>query len=353
MRLVISAFFLAFCLLVSGFAFAGSCPSGAGDCFLCGGVDGIPCTTNCTGKYTAGVGNVACECPQGQSCKCYCPYAAGALAALSDECLADPECAAKHMPVSRGMVGYVAKFDGNVMLEKAGTMTAQPAESLMVINEDDKLIIPDGGRVMVVFPGNNVRIFFGEGEVSVRKEKEALEIADDGRMSFVATSWRLGKSIIRQIRMNPHGEPANTVTGTGNMLPEGEQVYSPFAAEYEIESEVIFEGNGDAETVKVIDGKATVRTGNGRSAVVRTGEQITFSANSLDASGKKPFGLSRDDIWWGGLVGGTCGNECDSALIQTPYPGCSCVEAASGKGCGGPAFILALIFSAVMIIKRR
>lgn len=346
------ALVLGFCVLVSGNAFAGSCPAGAGDCFLCGGKDGIPCSTNCTGKYTPGVGNVACECPQGQSCKCYCPYTADILAKLNDECLIDPECAAKQMPMVEGIIGYVAKFDGNVRVEKAGTTNILPAESLMAINEDDTLFIPEGGKVMVVFPGNNVRVFFGEGEVTVRKEKEALEIADDGKMAFVATSWRVAKSIIRQIRMNPYGEPASTVTGTGNMLPEGEQVYSPFEAEYEIESEAIFEGKNDTQTVKVIEGKVTVRNKDGETAVVRTGEQITFTSNTLDASEKKPLDLSGGDIWWGGLINGTCEDGCDAGVIQTPYPGCSCVEASSGKGCGS-AFIFPALLGAVLVFRRR
>jgi uncharacterized cupin superfamily protein len=251
-----------------------------------------------------------------------------------------------------GMIGYVAKFEGDVRVKKAGTTTMLPAESLAAINEDDTLYIPEDGKVMVVFPGNNVRVFFGEGEVTVRKENEALEIADDGEMSFVATSWRVAKSIIRQIRMNPYGEHASTITGTGNMLPEGEQVYSPFEAEYEIESEAIFESDNDTQTVKVIEGKVTVRNKDGDSAVIRTGEQITFSPDSLDDSEKKPLDLSGRDIWWGGLINGTCESGCGAGVIQTPYPGCSCAEASSGKGCGS-AFILPALIGAVFALKRR
>jgi len=52
---------------------SGKCPAGASDCFLCGGVNGIPCSSNCIGHYKPGVGNIACECPQGKPCVCYCP----------------------------------------------------------------------------------------------------------------------------------------------------------------------------------------------------------------------------------------------------------------------------------------
>lgn len=62
------------CLLSSLPVSAGECPPGS-DCFLCGGVGGIPCTTLCTGVWDENThSNVACRCPQGQPCECYCPY---------------------------------------------------------------------------------------------------------------------------------------------------------------------------------------------------------------------------------------------------------------------------------------
>ncbi|MDD5339730.1 MAG: hypothetical protein PHV13_00590 [Candidatus ainarchaeum sp.] len=62
-------------LLISfGFVMAGGCDPSDTSCFLCGGVSGEPCTTNCpTGPDRPGLGHVACECPQGKACICYCP----------------------------------------------------------------------------------------------------------------------------------------------------------------------------------------------------------------------------------------------------------------------------------------
>jgi hypothetical protein len=55
-------------------ASSGECPPGS-DCFLCGGVGGTPCTTNCQGVWDPGVNDyVSCRCPQGKACECYCPY---------------------------------------------------------------------------------------------------------------------------------------------------------------------------------------------------------------------------------------------------------------------------------------
>ncbi len=56
-------------------SFAGTCPPGVKDCFLCGD-KGIPCSSSdsCAGHYDPNVGaNVACACPQGKPCVCYCP----------------------------------------------------------------------------------------------------------------------------------------------------------------------------------------------------------------------------------------------------------------------------------------
>lgn len=56
---------------------SGECPPGASDCFLCGGVDGIPCTKNCVGEWDPVMNDyVCCRCPQGEPCVCYCPYIA-------------------------------------------------------------------------------------------------------------------------------------------------------------------------------------------------------------------------------------------------------------------------------------
>lgn len=57
-------------------SFAGSCPPGVKDCFLCGGNNGIPCSSSdsCAGHYDPNSGeSIACACPQGKPCVCYCP----------------------------------------------------------------------------------------------------------------------------------------------------------------------------------------------------------------------------------------------------------------------------------------
>lgn len=60
-----------------GFVMASGCNPSDTSCFLCGGQNGTPCTTNCTGTWSeAAQAYVSCECPQGKACICHCPAAA-------------------------------------------------------------------------------------------------------------------------------------------------------------------------------------------------------------------------------------------------------------------------------------
>jgi len=64
--IVVSAVFLLSFLPAAHAVETKYCPE-EDHCFLCGGKDGIPCTTDCTS-------NLACACPEGKPCECYCPY---------------------------------------------------------------------------------------------------------------------------------------------------------------------------------------------------------------------------------------------------------------------------------------
>ncbi|MFH2101223.1 MAG: hypothetical protein ABII71_04035 [Candidatus Micrarchaeota archaeon] len=75
-------------------SFADGCPAGASDCFLCGGTGGIPCTTDCEGVWDeASHGYLACSCPQGEPCECYCPFEGKGESSYA-ECRSDSDCPA-------------------------------------------------------------------------------------------------------------------------------------------------------------------------------------------------------------------------------------------------------------------
>ena len=330
-----------------GMSFAGSCPAGSKDCFLCGGKDGMPCSTNCTGVYRPGVGNVACECPQGKSCECYCPYMNTVKGQIDDECAVDPSCASKYLPSINGVMGYITKTEGNVVIRKAGTDIEIPVTPLTVLNENDTLIVPEGGSAFVVFPGNNIRGFFGEVDVSVRKETETngakLETAGD----FVA----LLSAIKEQIRHNAEGEPANTVTGTGRLLFEQGRHSESSEVEYSMQSEVLLEGSGNSQTLKVIEGTVAAKNAQGRTVTVRTGEQITSSQDGFNPAGVKSFDYSDLDLGFAdGYSSLECQQDCPSGKMQTPFPGCSCIDESAG-GCSS-AFILPIILGAMLLLRR-
>lgn len=85
---------IALVLVMASLSFAGTCPAGASDCFLCGGTNGIPCasTDACKGHHDPNSGlDIACACPQGKPCACYCPYSQygaqkAALTPSNDKC---------------------------------------------------------------------------------------------------------------------------------------------------------------------------------------------------------------------------------------------------------------------------
>jgi hypothetical protein len=348
MRLMLSVLCLAVCLFVSGFAFAGSCPSGAGDCFLCGGKDGIPCSTNCTGKYVKGVGNVACQCPQGKACECYCPYMNEVMQQIDDECAVDPACAQKYLPTVNGVMGYITKIEGNVVLRKAGTDIEVPVTPLTVLNENDRLIIPEGAHAFIVFPGNNIRGFFGEVDMTVRREAEANEAKLETVGDFVALLYAIKEQIVH----NADGEPAGTVTGTGRLLFDQGRHSELGEVGYSMESEVLLEGNDSSQTLKVIEGKVTARNEEGKAVTVRTGEQFTAAPGRFSSGDVKPFDYSKEDLSWAdGYKSISCDAGCQSGQVQTPFPGCSCIEESGGTGCGS-GFILAFVLGAVMLVKR-
>lgn len=354
MRFVFPVLCLAFLVLASGFAYAGSCPAGAGDCFLCGGKDGIPCTTNCTGAYRPGVGNVACECPQGKACSCYCPYmntVTAQIAQVDDECAVDPACAQQYLPTVNGVMGYVTKTEGDVVIRKAGTEIVVPVTPLTVLNENDVLIVPEGGHAFVVFPGNNIRGFFGEVEVTVRKEAEANEAKLETVGDFIA----LLSVIKEQIQHNPETSQGYIgVTGLGHItidrgITEGSEVG------YLMRSEVLLEGSGKSQTLKVIEGTVTAVNEDGKNVTVRTGEQFTSTPDDFNANDVKPFDYSKEDLSWAsGYKPIKCDTSCPSGEMQTPFPGCSCISTkeSAGKGCSS-GLILAFILGAVMLVKKR
>lgn len=92
-----TGFLFLFVVASSAFAAqASDCAGATGECFLCGGVGGIPCSIDCPGHYVEGVGQVACACPQGKPCECYCPYTGGTTGDGDGGVSADDQCKQAH-----------------------------------------------------------------------------------------------------------------------------------------------------------------------------------------------------------------------------------------------------------------
>jgi len=199
-----------------------------------------------------------------------------------------------------------------------------------------------------VFPGNNIRGFFGEVEVTVRKEAEANGAKLETLGDFIA----LLSVIKEQIQHNAEGEPANTVTGTGRLLFEQGRHSESSEVEYSMQSEVLLEGSGSSQTLKVIEGTVTAKNAEDETVTVRTGEQITSSEDGFNPAGVKAFDYSDLNLGFAdGYTSVECPQDCPRGKMQTPFPGCSCIKESSGTGCSS-AFVLPLILIAALLLRH-
>jgi len=141
---------IALVLVMASFSFAGTCPAGASDCFLCGGNNGIPCarTDACMGYHDPNSGlDIACACPQGKPCACYCPYSQygaqkDALTPSEDRCA--------------GCV-YGCSEDRSCITAKAEDIAAPNGPAEITAYEGEVLASNDGGSTWArVAPGMRV-----------------------------------------------------------------------------------------------------------------------------------------------------------------------------------------------------
>lgn len=347
-------------LLFAGIA-AAVCPEGAADCFNCGaGPSSIACTKNCTGKWSERAhAYVSCECPQGEPCACYCPY----MPTLSDECLLDPACVAKQLPVVRGVMGYVAKIEGKAQLVKAGTGDKLELTPLTVINPGDKIVMEsEYDTVTVVFDCGNIRTFRGEGDVTIDYSTLEEEIRQNElEMNGHLWMYYVGKRLLKQIEMNPKCTPAYTICGGGGFsnpdfiayIEKKRYMREHGCVHYDIESEVLFEINNGTQTVKVIEGKVTATDIDGNTLIVRTGEQAIIADGDVGGASKAKFDYRVEPNWWARGFEGTCSSTCAKNELQTPFPGCSCVaESGSGSGCSS-GLILLVALGTLLIAHPR
>jgi len=270
---------MAVCMIASSPAFAGTCPAGAKDCFLCGGADGIPCTTNCTGVFREGVGNVACECPQGEPCVCHCPVSGGAAQVKDDWSLIKDAPPCEHDDCSDRNCGEVVELRNKVAIQKDGEWCL--ASGGLVVKGGTKVWVPEGSKASIMLY-DGARMDVNENSIFYVENLEVDEEHATAKMMFRMVKGALHFLVetdrIEQFEIRPNSAVVG-IKGT----------------EFTIEAE-------DSDIIlKVLDG--TVEFGNaGSDQVVRVGGGEYSIAQNEGGAPSVPakFDLPGEKKWWGG-----------------------------------------------------
>lgn len=292
MRLSALALFFAFCVFASGLAFAGSCPAGDKNCFLCGGVDGIPCTTNCSGAWSeAAHAYVSCECPQGEPCVCHCPIEGGeAVIGIG-------------AGIGPGSMGTLKSYSGEV-----------------------HYLLPDGkwARVASRLPISEL------STVRTGKDSGALLVLDDGSRIYMDENTQLA---LKELRLGGAKSTLEVIVELvkGAILSD---VTKRDGTKFDVDCQVsvagvkgtrfatYYDDAAEEATIKVLEGSVSVPDRFGRSEDVGEGQMVRVSG----ASGLGPI------------------EEFDEDAEMARWD-------VSAGGCG-PAFVLPLILCVAMAFRR-
>ncbi|MEM3364755.1 MAG: FecR family protein [Candidatus Micrarchaeia archaeon] len=235
------------------FAYAGSCPAGSKDCFLCGGVNGIPCISSCTGSWSEKAhAYVSCECPQGEPCICYCPA----------------EGQGPVVGVGKGgtenAFAKLASFSGNVYLRMPNGEWARIVTEIPINEKSAVKTGSDGKITMNIADGSKVYMDENtELEMKELKRKNLttfdviIELAKGAIFSDVT---KRGDTIFRV----KSGATSTGVKGT--------------------KFHVAYDNAKGETTVKVVEGEVTVTDKYGKS-IVLTNNQMVISSDSKGIGG--------------------------------------------------------------------
>jgi hypothetical protein len=301
-----AVFGIATLLVMASLCFAGTCPAGASDCFLCGG-DGIPCasTDACTGFHDPDTGlNVACACPQGKPCACYCPYSEFGL--LKDELAPSDDvcagcsygcsddntlCISKSMDdvESTGGLAQVSGIDGELLVSNDGGVTWAKAAAGTKLGEGDTIRVGNSGKASIVLDDGS-KLFLDGG--AVLRMKELTRVKSAGTLAVVL---ELVKAALFSDVTKRDGTKFEIDTGVSVIGVKGTQFY------------VSYDPISKQSVTKVYKGNVTVAGASG-SIELAASEQVTTTQSGNGAV--MEFDPSEDDTPFGG--GAAC---CAPAAI--------------------------------------
>ena len=283
--------------------------SSAGE-FLCGGVGGIPCTTDCQGQWSENMGDyVSCECPP-EGCVCYCPVGAeDPQTGTGTDVERDvgegqpwanaPACQATSAPCSQ--CGVIGSYSGTVAIQKSNgewclgytDYSLQPGD-FVVTPGDSKVRITlfDGGN-MDMAPGSQFR-FDGLNYLSA---PSVIETTGYFTMTMVRGFYHymIEKDRIKQFEVRPNGAYTG-IKGT----------------------EFVMEFTDTYTKLKVLDGSVDFwKAGSDARVLVNEGEYSVLETSGPAPSYPQEFNTAGESRWWNDLEGGSC---CGTAFILMIVP---------------------------------
>ncbi len=286
--------------------------------FLCGGVGGIPCTTDCQGHWSdSSQSYVSCECPQGHECVCYCPAGGGETQTQTQtQTVTTPERnvgegqpwanAPACQATSSGtctQCGVINDYSGTVAIQKDSGewclgysgYALQPGDFVVTPGDSKvKIKLFDGGD-MDMAPGSEFR-FDG---LTYLNPPPMIETMGDLTISVVkgVYHYMIQKDRIKQFDIRSDGAYTG-IKGT----------------------EFVMEFTDSYTKLKVLNGSVEFgKQGSDVRVLVNAGETSTLGTSESVPTHPQEFNTAGESRWWNSLGGGgsSC---CGTAFILMIVP---------------------------------
>ena len=274
--------------------------------FLCGGVGGIPCTTDCQGHWSESMHDyVSCECPP-EGCVCYCPAGGGPQAGTSE---------------TAGRPSTGSFLDNAPACEASGS---QCTGCGLVSSISGRIGIQRDGEWCLAYSGLDIRP--GDLVYSPADSKARIRLFDGGTMdmapgsSFVFQGVRLSGPTFAEAIGNFVMESAE---GAYHFLMDSDRI-----EQFEIRTngantgikgtEFIVEAGEGFTRLKVLGGSVDFwKEGSDARVLVNEGEFSILETGAAAPSLPQAFNTAGESRWWGSLEGGNC---CGTAFILMIVP---------------------------------
>jgi len=277
--------------------------------FLCGGVGGIPCTTDCQGHWSESTGDyVSCECPP-EGCVCYCPVEGEEPQAGTGEITERPTTADSFLdnaPACQDTAtgpcegcGEIRSISGRVGIQRNGEwclaytgLALQPGDFVYATDSSKGRIMLFDGGAMDMASGSQFRfdgLHFDRPTILESTGYITMEMVK-GVYHYMISTDR-----IEQFEIRPNGAVIG-IKGT----------------------EFVVESTDSYTKVKVLDGTVDFyRAGSDARVLLNEGEYSVLETGASAPNYPQEFNTAGESRWWNDLEGGSC---CGTAFILLIVP---------------------------------